>query len=126
VSSRCTNSLLSPAEYAFKAITGSAHTTLAIRGPESSVIITQKKVPVRLLVFFSDSPFLFERKMLMRREIVQDKLLDPDSITHIFSITPGIGCVMTGRTGALFFRLLSPPPHLARPTSPPLPLPPIT
>ncbi|GAA5970662.1 hypothetical protein JCM11641_007391 [Rhodosporidiobolus odoratus] len=59
-------------EYAFKAITGSGHTSLAIRGPESSVIITQKKVP--------------------------DKLLDPDSITHIFNITPGIGCVMTGRT----------------------------
>ncbi|TNY18044.1 20S proteasome subunit PAA1, partial [Rhodotorula diobovata] len=59
-------------EYAFKAITTSGHTSLAIRGAGVSVVITQKKVP--------------------------DKLLDPESITHIFNITPSIGCVMTGRT----------------------------
>lgn len=61
-------------EYAFKAISGSGHTSLAVRGEDSSVVITQKKVP--------------------------DKLLDPDSISHIFNITPSIGCVMTGRIGA--------------------------
>lgn len=38
----------------------------------------------------------------------QDKLLDPDSITHIFSITPGIGCVMTGRTGAFHLSRFTP------------------
>ncbi|GAA5823163.1 hypothetical protein JCM10212_004252, partial [Sporobolomyces blumeae] len=58
--------------YAFKAISGSGHTSLAIRGKEHSVVVTQKKVP--------------------------DKLLDPDSVTHIFNITPSIGCVMTGRS----------------------------
>lgn len=58
-------------EYAFKAIAAAGHTTLAIRGSSSSVVITQKKVP--------------------------DKLLDPDSISHIFNITPTIGCIMTGR-----------------------------
>lgn len=38
---------LFPPEYAFKAITSSGHTSLAIRGAGVSVVITQKKVPVR-------------------------------------------------------------------------------
>ncbi|KAI9172888.1 Proteasome subunit YC7alpha/Y8 (protease yscE subunit 7) [Blastocladiella emersonii ATCC 22665] len=57
-------------EYAFKAITSQSITSLAIRGKDSAVVITQKKIP--------------------------DVLLDANSITHLFQITNDIGCVMTG------------------------------
>ena len=33
-------------------------------------------------------------------ERTQDKLLDPKTVTHLFWITPTIGCVMVGLIGA--------------------------
>ena len=63
------------AEYAFKAINSAKNTSLAIRGNDCCVVITQKKIP--------------------------DKLLVPDTVTHLFKITQTVGCVMTGMTGGL-------------------------
>lgn len=58
-------------EYAFKAITSANITSIGVRGKDCAVIISQKKVP--------------------------DKLLDPESVSYIFKISPKIGAVLTGQ-----------------------------
>ena len=57
-------------EYAFKAIKTPGITSVGVRGKDSVCIVTQKKVP--------------------------DKMLKADTMTHVFKITKNIGCVMTG------------------------------
>jgi len=57
-------------EYAFKAIENCAITSIGVRGIDCCVVVTQKKVP--------------------------DTLIDPNTVTNLYSITPKIGCVVTG------------------------------
>jgi len=60
-------------EYAFQAVKKNQNvTSVALRGDDSVVCVTQKKV--------------------------SEKLLDKDFITHLYNITPNIGCLMTGMT----------------------------
>ncbi|TPX06744.1 uncharacterized protein E0L32_002240 [Thyridium curvatum] len=61
---------LLPVEYAFKAITAANIMSIGVRGKDCAVVLSQKKVP--------------------------DKLIDPSSVSHIFQISPSVGCVMTG------------------------------
>ncbi|CDM30570.1 hypothetical protein DTO013E5_2486 [Penicillium roqueforti] len=57
-------------EYAFKAITSANITSIGVRGKDCAVVLSQKKVA--------------------------DKLIDPSSVSHVFRISPSVGCVMTG------------------------------
>jgi len=57
-------------EYAFKAVKEGGLTSIGVKGTDSVVLVSQKKVP--------------------------DKLLDATSVTHIFKITDRIGSVVTG------------------------------
>jgi 20S proteasome subunit alpha 1 len=58
-------------EYAFKAIKLSGLTSIGVRGANSVVVVTEKRVG--------------------------DRMVDPESVTNIFRITPHVGCLVTGR-----------------------------
>lgn len=57
-------------EYAFKAINQAGLTSVALKGLDTAVCVTQRKIP--------------------------DKLIDPATISHMFQLTDSAGCVMTG------------------------------
>lgn len=68
-------------EYAFKAVKGAGLTSVALRGSDSVVLVTQKKMP--------------------------DKLMERDFTTHLYHVTKNIGCVTTGMSAdarALIYR----------------------
>ena len=71
-------------EYALKAANSSGNTAVAVRGRDSAAFITQRKVPVRGILFVLP---------LLR---MQDRLIDPTSLTSVYRITDSIGCLMIG------------------------------
>uniref|UniRef100_A0A674AJ77 Proteasome 20S subunit alpha 6 n=1 Tax=Salmo trutta TaxID=8032 RepID=A0A674AJ77_SALTR len=64
--------IFSPEKYAFKAINQGGLTSVAIRGQDCAVVITQNSSKNTLYDYF---------------------------ITHLFRITENIGCVISGMTG---------------------------
>ena len=64
-------------EYAFKAIRSVGNDVMGLRGKNSVVLISSKKV--------------------------KDKLIDPSGVTNMYQLTDHVGCVMTGLPGACNF-----------------------
>ena len=59
-----------PAEYAFKAVKAAGHTSIGVRGTSTVCVVTQRKVP--------------------------DKLVDPSCLTSMYQITKTLGALVTG------------------------------
>lgn len=57
-------------EYAFKAVKTSGNTSIGVRGKNCVCVVTQKKIP--------------------------DKLIDPTSVTHLYKVTRRVGMLVTG------------------------------
>jgi len=43
---------------------------------------------------------------ILSDDVLQDKLLDSDTMTHLFELSERIGCVMTGLIGKMVLYLL--------------------
>lgn len=80
-------------EYAFKAITAANIMSLGVRGKDCAVVLSQKKVPVCCPGVIGGFHRPCDMLTVMRQ---QDKLIDPSSVSHIFQISPSVGCVITG------------------------------
>lgn len=57
-------------EYSFKSINSASITSIGVTGKDSAVLVSQKKIP--------------------------DKLLDPATVSYLFKITPSLGMLATG------------------------------
>lgn len=88
------------AEYAFKAINKIGLTSVAVKGTDTAVVVTQKKVPVSVSWCYLCSISLHFVKFI-HTFYMQDKLLDPDTVSHLYRLTDRIGCIMTGMTGKI-------------------------
>lgn len=83
-------------EYAFKAITSANITAIGVRGKDCAVVLSQKKVAVSIALPPADTVTTVPPTDLAFFATPQDKLIDPSSVSHVFRISPSVGCVMTG------------------------------
>ncbi|RWW21462.1 hypothetical protein GW17_00014386 [Ensete ventricosum] len=96
-------------EYAFKAVKASGITSIGVRGKDSVCVVTQKKVPVSVSLPRSLTPSWMRSSLciivlifvLAVGKLMQDKLLDQTSVTHLFPITKYLGLLATGITVAM-------------------------
>lgn len=63
--------------------------SVGVRGKDCAVVLSQKKVPVCQI-------YKFQPCSTADLCLLKDKLIDPASVSHIFKISPSVGCVMTG------------------------------
>jgi 20S proteasome subunit alpha 1 len=89
-------------EYALTAADSTGLTAVAVRGKSSCALVIQKKVPVSLYAFLVPILNLVVSQYSSRLRFfvtLQDRLIDPSSVTYVYKITDNIGCLMAGLTG---------------------------
>jgi 20S proteasome subunit alpha 1 len=71
---------------------------IGVRGKDCAVVLSQKKVPVCDSAGSDAAPpqLLLLACGVKANGVYQDKLIDPSSVSHIFQLSPSVGCVMTG------------------------------
>lgn len=71
--------------------------SVGVRGKDCAVVLSQKKVPVRVASALDVGRLALRCPQRAKADVrSQDKLIDPSSVSHIFQLSPSVGCVITG------------------------------
>lgn len=86
ISTTLIEKILNWVEYAFKAISNEGFTSVGIRGKDSAVVVTQRKIPV----------IIAHALLIVADKWLQDKLHDGSTMSRLYSLNVKIGAVVTG------------------------------